>query len=426
MVLNRKAAPPLTDFIIDTPLTPNIELSSSGVRIHSLENKVQPIARVEFVFKAGKWYQPKAGVASLTAKMLKEGTSCKSAKQIADIIDFYGASLEINHGFDRSTLTLYCLSKYLLELLPLAVEILSEPSFPEEEFELVKQRVIQTLAVDKQKNSYLSSELFTASVYGKEHAYSTLITEEEIAAIELKDISAFHSTAYSLSSAEVFVTGDISSESKALLLSYLNQKEGPSDHTEGAITDSHQPPTYISEASNNQMQASIRIGKPIISLHHSDYPGLYLLNHTLGGYFGSRLMKNIREDKGFTYGIYSSISNKEKGSLFSIGTDIKGDKIKETIAEVQKELIKLQDEVISDDELLTVKKHLAGKFISDSTTIFDKMDKYKATVFFNLSPNFYTELQASIKEITSEELRDVAKNYFQTDSMFTAIVGGEV
>ncbi|MFC6995980.1 M16 family metallopeptidase [Rufibacter roseus] len=427
MDLNRKEAPPIADIVIDTALHPEVVSISSGVKVHILEDNIQPIARVEFVFRAGKWYQPKAGVASLTAKMLKEGTLQKSAKQIADSIDFYGASLEISHGFDRSTLTLYCLSKHLEPLLPLALELIEQPAFPEEEFELMKQRVIQTLAVDKQKNSYLSSETFTSAIYGQDHPYSNLINEEEIAAITIQDLKNFHSSCYRLTNSEVFLTGEIPASSKNLLFAVLDGLPAQAvQNTEwNQILNSGTTPQTILQPSSNKMQASIRIGCTVVPPGHSDYAAFYVLNHTLGGYFGARLMKNIREDKGYTYGIYSSISSKEKGSLFSIGTDIKGDKINETLTEISKEISALQHELVPKEELLTVQKHIAGKFISDTSTIFDKMDKYKSTVFFNLPPDFYSQLQHSVKDLTSTELKSIAEKYLKEESLYIVVVGGE-
>lgn len=427
MLLNRLQAPLITDFVIDKPLNPEVIESSSGARVHIFQNAIQPVVRVEFVFKAGKWYQPKPGIASLTAKMLKEGTTSKSAKQIADTIDFYGASLDISHGFDRSTLTIYCLSKFIWELIPLAFDVIKNPSFSFSEFEIVKKRVIQSLAIDKQKNSYVSSEEFTSTIYGRSHPYTTYINEEEIASITIEDLKTFHTNHYLLSESEVFITGDLESVHLQNIISLLS--ESPTSYSQLKNETTVKKVSSVegkrkSLPSNNNMQAAVRVGQVTIEPNHQDYPALYLLNHLLGGYFGSRLMRNIREDKGFTYGIYSSLSVKENGTLFSIGTDIKGDKIEETLEEIKKELIDLSNDLIQEEELQIVKKHLSGKFISDTSTIFDKMDKYKSTVLLGVDSSFYTDLQARVKTIESEELKEVAASYFDYNKMTIVTVGG--
>ncbi|WP_207433188.1 M16 family metallopeptidase [Sabulibacter ruber] len=423
MSLNRSVAPAIAELTTDLSIAPEVLSTPSGARVHIFQNSIQPVTRIEFVFKAGKWYQPKAGVASLTAKMLKEGTSSRTAKQIADAVDFYGASLEVSHGFDRATVTLYCLSKFVPSLLPLTFEIIQTPSFPKEEFELMKQRVIQTLAVDKQKNSYLATEAFTTALYGKDHPYATFIEEEDIAALEIEDLVAFHEAAYTFSDAEVFITGDVTQEDLKAVLSVLEVNSGSKDK-QPSISSVEAKTGELIERTANQMQASIRVGKSIIGPSHEEYPALYLLNHLFGGYFGSRLMKNIREDKGYTYGIYSSLSNKEQGSVLTIGTDIKGDKINETLAEISKEMDLLKSELISEEELTTAKKHLSGKFLSDHATLFDKMDRYRSNVLLGLSPDFYMFLLNQLQTIAAEKIREVANTYFNEESLLKVVRGG--
>ncbi|WP_205501509.1 M16 family metallopeptidase [Rufibacter psychrotolerans] len=423
MSLNRSQAPAVAELTTDLSITPEVVSTPSGARLHIFQNNIQPVTRIEFVFQAGKWYQPKAGVASLTAKMLKEGTQSYTAKQIADMVDYYGASLEVNHGFDRATVTLYCLSKFVPTLLPLAFEVIYHPSFPEAELSLMKQRVIQTLSVDKQKNSYLATEAFTTAIYGQQHPYATLITAEEIEAITVDDLVNFHKEAYTFSTAEVFVTGDVTPADIERLRTGI--KAESSSNKVGLSVPASEPKTGVQvERTANEMQASIRVGKPSLRPSHHDYPALYLLNHIFGGYFGARLMKNIREDKGFTYGIYSSLTHKEQNSLFTIGTDIKGDKVNETLEEISKEMATLRNEPIPAEELETAKKHLSGKFLSDHATIFDKMDRYRSNTLLGLPTTFYTDLLQQIQLLSAEQLQEVANKYFVDADLIKIVTGG--
>ncbi|WP_210466765.1 M16 family metallopeptidase [Rufibacter roseolus] len=423
MLINRTVAPAIAELTTDLSIAPEVQITPSGARLHIFENNIQPVVRVEFVFKAGKWFQSKPGVASLTAKMLKEGTQFHTAKEIADMVDYYGASLEVNHGFDRSTVTLYCLSKFLPFLLPLTFEIILQPSFPENEFALMKQRIIQTLSVDKQKNSYLATEAFTVAVYGQDHPYASSISEEEITALTIQDLMDFHRAAYTLSNSEIFITGDINKAGIEAIST--NLKGAPSAEIINPTFKANSPHTgLLVNKTANQMQASIRVGNSTIRPTHSEYPALYLTNHILGGYFGSRLMKNIREDKGFTYGIYSSLSHKEHDSLFFIGTDIKGDKIKETLEEVSKEINLLMQEEVSEEEFLTAKKHLNGKFLSDHATLFDKMDKYRSNILLGLSPDFYSQLLQSIQALSPKDLIDAARKHLQEETLLKVVTGG--
>ncbi|AMM50509.1 hypothetical protein TH61_03980 [Rufibacter sp. DG15C] len=428
MSLNRSVAPLLLDSADIPLLVPEVIPISKGTTLHIAHNTIQPIVRVEFVFKAGKWYQPKAAVASLTAKMLLEGTFKKNARQIAELADFYGATLDVSHGFDRSTVTLYCLSKFLPDLLPLLFEVIQEPSFPEHELILLKQRLIQALSVDKQKNGYLASEAYSIKLYGLNHPYTTFISEDEINAVTLEEVNDFHRSHYNLGEVQVFVTGDISLTTKNLLQHALQTdlrsrvEENRRNNTIHALQQESEAHTKV--ATKNNLQAAIRIGNEVISPSHSDFPGLYFTTHLLGGYFGSRLMKNIREDKGYTYGIYASLSTKENSTTFTIGTEVKGDKSVETLKEIELELGRLKEEPIQEEEMRTVIKHLSGKFISDEATLFDQMDRYKSTVFLKLPTDHYHSLVKEFLNMTPSTVNEIANKYLRIEKLLTVIAGG--
>ena len=213
-MLNRSIAPPvnqLEDFIL--PESEKVSLAN-GAEVYYLVNTTQPVIRLEIVFPAGKWYEPSKGVSYFVSKLLLEGTKTKSAKQIADILDFYGASLECNQGFDWATLTLYCLSKHYLTLLKLVEEILNEATFPESEFNLLKQRTIQNFMVERRKPSYLAMERFSHNVFGKDHPYTSGLDTEAINSLNLNEIIGFYRAYYSISKAKIFVCGDISAEAR--------------------------------------------------------------------------------------------------------------------------------------------------------------------------------------------------------------------
>ncbi|GAA4311981.1 pitrilysin family protein [Nibribacter koreensis] len=427
MSLNRTVAPGILDTADIPLLIPEVITTNSGTVIHIAHNTIQPIARVEFVFKAGKWFQPKPAIASLTAKMLLEGTITRTARQIAEMADFYGATLDVSHGFDRSTVTLYCLSKFLGDLIPLVLEVIQAPSFPEYELVLLKQRLNQALSVDKQKNGYLASEAYSVKLYGANHPYATFISEEEINAVTLQEVRAFHALHYHLHDCHIFLTGDISPSAKEQILQAVHHETVPPLKPNQAHKELSSKPvstSLVRVTTKNTLQAALRVGNEVISPSHQDFPALYFTTHLLGGYFGSRLMKNIREDKGYTYGIYASLSTKEHSSTFTIGTEVKGDKTHETIAEIETELDRLKQEPVTEDEMHTVKKHLSGKFISDEATLFDQVDRYKSTVFLKLAPDHYHALVKSFLDMTPERVSATAAKYISKENLLYVVAGG--
>ncbi|MCX2742102.1 M16 family metallopeptidase [Pontibacter anaerobius] len=398
---------------------------SNGARLHVIKSETQPVVRLDFVFKAGKWFEEKKGTSDLAAKMLLEGSLNHTAKQIADKVGYYGASFENNHGYDRTEFTLYCLAKYTSELLTLVLDVLQNPAFPEEEFNLLKQRTVQSLKVQRQKNSYLATHNFTQQVYGSSHPYTFGFDEGVLEAITKEDVATYYSERFVTQELEVFACGAIDDmlqqqlqhEVEKLLLQPTTTS-GTIPVKEVAATDKYK---LVSIA--DSLQSSIRMGKRFPKIDHADYQKLLVLNEVLGGYFGSRLMRNIREDKGYTYGVYSVISPKEKDSVFYVGTDVNYAVTENTISEVKKEVKQLQQEQIPEDELETVKNYMLGKFLNDINTIFDQCDRYKRIVLHKLSPEHYNKFVTTVRTVTAPELQELANEYLQEEDFYTSVAG---
>jgi zinc protease len=422
-MLDRTKAPEIHEIEAVTLQIAEVSHLSNGARLHYIKSETQPVIRLDFVFRAGKWHEQQNGVADLTGKILFEGTANHTAKQIAEKVAFYGASFENNHGYDRSEFTLYCLSKYLPELLPLVLDVLQNPVFPDEEFELLRKRNQQNLKVQRQKNSYLATHSFTKLIYGPTHPYVFGLDENALDRISKAELSQFYKSRYSTDQLEVFACGAIDETLEKLL-----EKEISTLHLSAKTEDETTP---VQEAKQKEdfvlmpesLQSSIRLGRQFPIIGHEDYHKLVVLNEILGGYFGSRLMRNIREDKGYTYGIYSAISPKEHDSLFFIGTDVNYQVTDKTVEEILKEISILQNELVPEEELHTVKSYMLGKFLNDITTIFEQCDRYKRIVLHKLPYEHYNNYISTIRGVTAEELKDLANRYLDTKELKTAIAG---
>lgn len=425
-MLDRQVAPavqPLASVMLPTA---DVFSLPNGARLHVIHNDAQPVLRLQLVFPAGKWHDPASGVSLLAARMLLEGTATRTARQIADEVAFYGASLECEQGFDNTTLTLYCLSRHLEKLLPLVLDVVTEPSFPETEFAQLKARTIQNVRIERQKTSYLASEYFSQALYGPEYPYGRIFNETVFQAVQRETVQAFHRAAYQLPATELFLCGDVSNEHIALITQLLGNQSQPA-------SSPSESPTYhllATEAPKKEystvadaMQSSLRIGRLWPNLTHPDTHKLQLLVKVLGGYFGSRLMKNIREDKGFTYGIYSSIGSREHSNSFVIGTDVNAASTEETVQEIHKELSILQTELIPEEELQTVKNYMTGKFANELSTVFEQGDKYKNIVLLHLPASYYSDFLQQIQHTTAKELQQLAQTYLSPPTMTEVIAG---
>lgn len=424
-MLDRTVAPPVQPLASVTLPAADVLSLPNGARLHILRNNAQPVVRLQVVLPAGKWVEPTPGVSLLTARMLLEGTRTRTARQIADEVAFYGASLECEQGFDRATLTLYCLTRHLGNLLPLVLDVLIEPVFPEQELALLKTRTVQNVRVERQKTSYLAAEQFSQSLFGASHPYGNKFKEETFQQISPNQLRLFHQQAYQLSQAEIFLCGDILPTDEQTVHQHLGSVVSSSAPKQvslpGAASTDEQSKLYVPV--EGSLQAALRIGRLWPDLKHPQSHELQVLVKVLGGYFGSRLMKNIREDKGLTYGIYASIGPREHATSFVIGSDVNAANAEAAIEEVHHELRRLQQELIPESELQTVKNYMAGKFANELSTVFEQCDKYKNLVFYNLPPSYYSDFLTSVQHVHAGTLRSLAQEYLSPEEMLEVVSG---
>ncbi|WP_324672962.1 pitrilysin family protein [Hymenobacter sp. GOD-10R] len=422
-MLDRQVAPSVQPLASVTLPAADVFSLLNGARLHVLRNAAQPVVRLQVVFPAGKWYDPKSGVSLLTARMLLEGTRTRNARQIADEIAFYGASLECEQGFDRSTLTLYCLARHFRQLLPLVVAVITEPTFPATELDLLKTRTVQNVQIERQKPGYLASERFSNNLFGPTFPYGSVFNEATFQNITAGEVKAFHQATYQLSSAEVFLCGDVGIEQEELVTRMIGQHSSTNLPLVIEQADLRSAPLQDHVLLPDSIQSSLRIGRLWPSLSHADTHSLQVLVKVLGGYFGSRLMKNIREDKGYTYGIYASVSAREYATSFVIGTDVNAESTKSAIHEIHHELHRLQKELIPADELQTVKNYMAGKFANELSTVFEQCDKYKNLIFQHLPNTYYSDFLSQIRSVTSETLLQLSQDYLSPTDMIEVVAG---
>lgn len=279
--------------------------------------------------------------------------------------------------------------------------------------------------VERQKTSYLAAERFSRNLFGSTNPYGVVFDENSFQAISGNEVQSFHHQAYRLAEAEIFLCGDVEDQHIAQVQAMVGT--GNTAYQVQATATGFTAPVaslphdYVTVA--DSIQSSIRIGRLWPAPSHPDTHKLQVLAKILGGYFGSRLMKNIREDKGFTYGIYASVGPREHATSFVIGTDVNAASTQATITEVHHELIKLQEEHIPTEELKTVKNYMAGKFANELSTVFEQCDKYKSLVFLNLSTSFYTDFLQDVSSIDAAELQQLAQQYLSPSEMIEVIAG---
>ncbi len=419
-MLDRKSPPPFAkEFSFDLPSPTRLQVGN-GIDLLWVKGS-KDIIKLDFLFQAGKWYESKPGIAYFTAHMLEKGSSQNSSSQISEIIDYHGAQLEISAGADFVSISLYSLTKNLRSVVPLLIELLQEPVFPSEELELLLSIYAQNLKVNQQKTSFVAGKLLAKNIFGAKHPYGKSAEESDLSNIVREDLIQYHSERFAPFS--IFLTGDLSSDEMSWLEKQLTEfKSASRDGSRAKLIESSASRKEIVKK-DGSVQASLRMGKLCITREDKDYPGFLLLNHILGGYFGSRLMKNIREEKGLTYGIYSSLSPNLHHSSFSIGADVNIDKCEETFREIGNELTRLQRELISEEELLVAKNHFLGSLQLEVSNPFSVTEKLKTIHLFDLSHSYYSDLFDRIGKTNAKDLQQLAQKHFGLNDFFTVQVG---
>ncbi len=419
-MLNRKIAPPFQNDLSLRLLSPVEYTLANGAISYFIQGGTQEVVKIEIVFPAGRWFEQTPGLAYLTANLSPKGTSKHTSNQIAEHFDFYGAHLEVEAGFDSVSITLFTLTKNLTSTIQQLFEVLVNPSFPEKEINQFKSAYLQNLKVNNQKTNYVASKEIRKMIFGDSHPYGVEVSEGDISSIDQVQLSTFHK--HHFVNPIAFISGNFTTTEVDIINQLLETIRNTAPLLP-SIDSVEKSPTSKRVEKKESVQSSLRMGKTTINPMHSDYPKAHFVNHMLGGYFGSRLMKNIREDKGLTYGIYASMHALKHASLLTIGADVNSENRELVFDEIKMELRKLQSELVSENELETARAHYIGSLQADISTPFAHADKIKELVLNSLPSNHYQHVIDNISIMTPITVMETAIQYFKEESFFEVAVG---
>ncbi len=403
---------------------PEVVHLQNEIPVYLINTGTQDLVKIEFIFNAGNWYEKEVLVSRFTNKMLKEGTKNFSSNEIAEKIDYYGAHLQCSSEKDNAYVTLYCLNKHLEKILPVVEEVIFKPEFPEKELQILKQNQKQEFIVNSEKVKYVASWNFNELLFGKDHPYGRLITGEDFENVDLSKLVNFHKERYRVDGCKIIIAGKIPDNLVELLNKHFGIYGSSNYHMnteEFSIKSEHEQNKHIKK--DNAIQSAVRIGKILFNKKHPDFLKLKVLNTILGGYFGSRLMTNIREDKGYTYGIGSVLISLQHTGYFFITSEVGSDVTEDAINEIYKEINRLQEDKVPEKELSLVKNYMLGAFLRSIDGPFHLSESLRGLIEYDLHNNFYENFISIIQNITSEELRDLACKYFDKGSLYELKVG---
>jgi zinc protease len=398
---------------------------ANGLKVIVFEDKKLPLVSFRLAFKFGEINDDLRGLTSMTSVMLKEGTTKHNSKELAEAIDKIGASLHASSGSDNTIISASSLSIYSYDILSLMADIVLRPSFPQEELDLNKQNTIESLKFSRSDAGFLAGERINKILYG-EHPYSvTSPTPENIEAISREKLLAFHDKKFTSNNAILFVVGDVESDK---LLAEIEMHFG--DWKQGNELDNKfsTPPMQKARTLSvvnrpDSAQSNIIIGNIAINRTHADYFPCVVMNQILGAGASSRLFMNIREDKGYTYGAYSSFDARRLTGSFEATAEVRNEVTGDSLKEFFYELNRIRDEKVSADELADAQSYLTGVFPLRSETQEGLTNQIVSQELNGLPQDYLQTYRDNINAVSIDEVQRVAREYIKIDEIAIVIVG---
>jgi len=425
-MLNRKIQPTVNPIEHIDMVKAEKRMLSNGIPVHFVNAGTQDVVKIDFIFEAGTWFQTTNLVASLCNSMIEEGSENYTAAEIAEKVDFYGAYIQLTVDQNQGFVNVVSLGKYLPEILKVLEDLIKRSVFPEYELEVLIDKNKQKWLLENEKVRTLCQKKFTQVMFGDAHPYAINNKLEDFDLITREDLMQFYKSYYHSGNCHIIAAGMIDEKVLALL----------DEHFGGSDWGHNQPaePEYeictdplkmhrVEKASG--IQSAIRVGKFWVPKTHPDYHALSILVTIFGGYFGSRLMTNIREEKGYTYGIGSFVLTLKQASYLVISTEVGNEYVEPTLAEIAVEMRRLQNELVSENELETVKSYLLGEFLRDFDGPFALAGSFKAINDFGLDYTFYDDALKVLRSVTSVELRTLAQQYLNPEDFYTVVAGSK-
>lgn len=412
--INRLVLPPVQTFTLD-----------NGIPVYVVNMGTQEVLKLEVIFNAGRPYEQTQLAARATASMLKEGTASFSSAVIAEKIDFYGSSISTPFNIDTTNVLLYSLNKYFDKVLPVLAEMLTSPTFPQKELDTFIQVNQQNLQIDLTKNDTLAYRAVTELMFGKTHPYGYNSYPATYGELRRDDLIRHYERCYTAGNCKIVISGKVTDEMLTSLNQYLGSAIRPGDLLTAQPVSQPSPNRKLRIKNDETVQMALRVGRQLFNRHHPDYAGWYMLNTVIGGYFGSRLMENIREEKGYTYNIYSMLDTMVHDGCFYIATEVGNEFINQTLDEIYKEMEVLQHEMVDEDEMEMVRNYVLGGFLNMLDGPFNVSEVVKTLVTENLPLSYFETLVNAVQQVTEEDLLKLAKQYLNPND-FWEVVAGEV
>ena len=376
--------------------------------------------RLELHFNAGSIHG-ECLVAGAVNALLLSGTKEKSTTQIHNELAQLGAFVDTDVTTEAAVIAVYCLREHLDAVLEILIDAVENVVFPQQELEdLIRDRK-QSFLVNSQKVGMAAKRLFTGEFFSNDKRYGRVIQLEDYDTLTVEKLKEFHRQFY-LKGLKRIVC--VANTEESLLMKWTDRLAIWSDQNATSfISEIKNTPVDLYEEREDAMQTAIRIGMPMFNKKAEDYTGMYVLQTILGDYFGSRLMSNLREDKGYTYGVGTAVVETYKTGYLIIGTEVKKEAQADAILQIKHEISRLKEELVGEEELQLVKNYILGQLLKNADGSNALTDLFLAVHIYDLTLDFYNEFIEKVKSISAEELLRLAQEYLRLENMTMIRIG---
>ena len=419
MFMDRTIQPeiqPLKNFHIQTPVRTTLP---NGIPLTVINAGEQEVVRMDVLFSGGRWQ------ALYTTRTLREGTTKYTAATIAEKLDYYGSWLELSSSSEYAYITVYSLNKYLAKTLEVVESMIKEPLFPQKELQTILDTNIQQYLVNISKVDFLAHRSLLKSLYGEQHPCGKIVMEEDYHTITPEVLREFYERHYHSGNCSIFLSGKVTDD----IISRVTDIFGiPFGQYQLQMPKSSFPFAAIPEKRifterEDAMQSAVKMGCTTITREHPDYPKLRVLMTLFGGYFGSRLMSNIREDKGYTYGISAGVVFYPDSGLLIVSTETDNEYVEPLIQEVYHEIDRLHLDPVSAEELRIVRNYMLGEMCRSYESPFSLSDAWIFIATSGLKDDYFARSLQAVNEITPAEIQDLAQRYLCKETLKEVIAG---
>lgn len=413
----------IADFDIKRPVR---KILRNGIVLNILDTGKEDVIRLDLVMGCGQIDQDFPLQAMMTNRMLREGTARMTSAQIAERLDFYGAWLDLSSSVNSGFVTLYSLGKFFGHTVRVLAEMVKEPVFPARELEIVAETNKQMYLVNSERVEIMARKRLNTELFGKNHPLGKYAELNDYDNLTTEMLKNFYSKFYYSGNCTIFVAGKVTDE----VLGYIEECFGNETWGNNRVKEKTVLPEpagfknkRVKIKKDNCMQSSVKMGIFMPDRMHRDFLDLRVMNTMLGGYFGSRLMKNIREDKGYTYGIASGIMSYPGNSILVISTETDNRYVENVIGEVRREIDRMKNEKAGKEELDMVKSYMIGDICRAYENALSISEAWIYVLTTGVDDDFFDRSVESIRNISEERIKELACKYLDWDRMVEVVAG---